>query len=200
MKFRPSLEKLALTSKGSALSPDGCISTFMPPLCLSAGMLGPSFPEGFRLSFPTRTNYMYAVVERPVPELRAFTFCMWLRPTEGGIGTPLSYAVPAQPNELVLLQGLHTPTELLVDDKVLPRFRLLGVRYLGQLKNLVKPAKVMCEYHLIYRAFVSDLIQRRVICMSKDKVYILQGCEAQSNSCIVQFSASSWDSAVYETH
>uniref|UniRef100_H3D1R1 Neuronal pentraxin receptor a n=1 Tax=Tetraodon nigroviridis TaxID=99883 RepID=H3D1R1_TETNG len=85
---------------------------------LSAGMLGPSFPEGFRLSFPTRTNYMYAVVERPVPELRAFTFCMWLRPTEGGIGTPLSYAVPAQPNELVLLQGLHTPTELLVDDKV----------------------------------------------------------------------------------
>ncbi|CAG02545.1 unnamed protein product, partial [Tetraodon nigroviridis] len=94
------------------------------------GMLGPSFPEGFRLSFPTRTNYMYAVVERPVPELRAFTFCMWLRPTEGGIGTPLSYAVPAQPNELVLLQGLHTPTELLVDDKVLPRFRLLGVAQL----------------------------------------------------------------------
>lgn len=66
---------------------------------------------------------MYAVVKRPVPELRAFTFCMWLRPTEGGIGTPLSYAVPDQPNELVLLQGLHTPTELLVDDKVLPHSR-----------------------------------------------------------------------------
>lgn len=83
-------------------------------------MLGSSFPEGFRLSFPARTNYMYAVVRRSVPELRAFTFCMWLRPAEGGIGTPLSYAVPAQPNEMVLLQGLHTPTELLIDDKVPP--------------------------------------------------------------------------------
>lgn len=76
---------------------------------------------------------MYAIVKHPVPELRAFTFCMWLRPAGGGIGTPLSYAVPAQPNELVLLQGLHTPAELLVDDKVLPHFRFLGVRYLNHL-------------------------------------------------------------------
>ncbi|XP_073941015.1 LOW QUALITY PROTEIN: neuronal pentraxin-2 [Takifugu rubripes] len=85
---------------------------------LEEGMLGSSFPEGFRLSFPARTNYMYAVVKRSVPALRAFTVCMWLRPAEGGIGTPLSYAVPTQPNELVLLQGLHTPTELLINDKV----------------------------------------------------------------------------------
>lgn len=62
---------------------------------------------------------MYAVVKQSLPTLRAFTVCLWLRPAEGGIGTPLSYAVPAQPNELVLLQGLHTPTELLVNDKVL---------------------------------------------------------------------------------
>lgn len=61
---------------------------------------------------------MYAVVKQSIPTLRAFTICLWLRPAEGGIGTPLSYAVPAQPNELVLLQGLHTPTELLIDDKV----------------------------------------------------------------------------------
>uniref|UniRef100_A0A3B4V321 Neuronal pentraxin-2-like n=1 Tax=Seriola dumerili TaxID=41447 RepID=A0A3B4V321_SERDU len=70
------------------------------------------------LSFPTRTNYMYAVVKHSIPKLRAFTLCLWLRPAEGGIGTPLSYAVAEQPNELVLLQGLHTPTELLVNDKV----------------------------------------------------------------------------------
>uniref|UniRef100_A0A667YGD8 Neuronal pentraxin receptor a n=1 Tax=Myripristis murdjan TaxID=586833 RepID=A0A667YGD8_9TELE len=70
------------------------------------------------LSFPSRTNYMYAVLRHPIPELLAFTVCLWLRPAEGGIGTPLSYAVPEQPNELVLLQGLHTPTELLVNDKV----------------------------------------------------------------------------------
>lgn len=61
---------------------------------------------------------MYAVVKHAIPALRAFTVCLWLRPAEGGIGTPLSYAVPAQPNELVLLQGLHTPAELLINDKV----------------------------------------------------------------------------------
>ncbi|KAM9843432.1 neuronal pentraxin receptor a [Aulostomus maculatus] len=77
-----------------------------------------SFPEGYRLSFPTRTNYMYAVVKQPMPKLRAFTLCLWLRPAERGFGTPLSYAVSEQPNELVLLQGLHTPSELLINDKV----------------------------------------------------------------------------------
>ncbi|XP_053194597.1 neuronal pentraxin-2 [Scomber japonicus] len=85
---------------------------------LEEGVSGHSFPEGYRLSFPTRTNYMYAVLKHPIPKLRAFTMCLWLRPAEGGIGTPLSYAVPDQPNELVLLQGLHTPTELLINDKV----------------------------------------------------------------------------------
>ncbi|XP_069557521.1 neuronal pentraxin receptor a isoform X1 [Brachyistius frenatus] len=85
---------------------------------LRQSMSGHSFPEGYRLSFPTRTNYMYAVVKHSIPKLRAFTACMWLRPAEGGIGTPLSYAVPEQPNEVVLLQGLHTPTELLINDKV----------------------------------------------------------------------------------
>ncbi|XP_029364314.1 neuronal pentraxin receptor a [Echeneis naucrates] len=85
---------------------------------LEEGVPGHSYPEGYRLSFPTRTNYMYAVVKHSIPKLRAFTLCLWLRPAEGGIGTPLSYAVPEQPNELVLMQGLHTPTELLINDKV----------------------------------------------------------------------------------
>ncbi|XP_034047235.1 neuronal pentraxin receptor [Thalassophryne amazonica] len=85
---------------------------------LEGGISGHSFPEGYRLSFPSRTNYMYAVVKHPIPKLQAFTICMWLRPTEGSIGTPLSYAVPDQPNEVVLLQGVHTPTELLINDKV----------------------------------------------------------------------------------
>lgn len=92
---------------------------FMPSFWIFQGISGHSFPEGYRLSFPTRTNYMYAVVKHSIPTLRAFTVCLWLRPAEGGIGTPLSYAIPAQPNELVLLQGLHTPTELLINDKVL---------------------------------------------------------------------------------
>lgn len=62
---------------------------------------------------------MYAVVTHSMPKLRAFTICLWLRPAERGIGTPVSYAVPEQPNELVLLQGLHAPAELLINDKVL---------------------------------------------------------------------------------
>lgn len=62
---------------------------------------------------------MYAVVKHAIPALRALTVCLWLRPAEGGIGTPLSYAVSKQPNELVLMQGLHTPAELLINDKVL---------------------------------------------------------------------------------
>ncbi|KAJ0033828.1 hypothetical protein NQD34_000935 [Periophthalmus magnuspinnatus] len=82
------------------------------------GMGEPSFPDGFVLSFPIRTNYMYGVVRREVTEMYAFTACLWLRPTEGGIGTPFSYSVPGQPNELVLLQGAHNPVELLINDKV----------------------------------------------------------------------------------
>lgn len=80
---------------------------------------GNSFPEGFRLSFPTRTNYMFALMKHPIPKLRAFTACLWLRPAGGGIGTPVSYAVPEEPNEMVLLQGLHAPSELLINGKVL---------------------------------------------------------------------------------
>lgn len=61
---------------------------------------------------------MYGMVRKVVPEMYAFTVCMWLKPTDGGIGTPFSYAVPEQPNELVLLQGVHNPVELLINDKV----------------------------------------------------------------------------------
>ncbi|KAK0133572.1 Neuronal pentraxin-2 [Merluccius polli] len=78
-----------------------------------------SFPEGFRVAFPSRTNYMYARVRASLPQLRALTTCLWLRSTERGpVGTPLSYAVPGQPNELVLLHGPCLALELLVNDKV----------------------------------------------------------------------------------
>lgn len=85
---------------------------------ISKGDAGLSFPEGFRLSFPARTNYMFALMRHAVPKLRAFTACLWLRPAAAGIGTPLSYAVAEQPNELVLLQDRSAPAELLIDDKV----------------------------------------------------------------------------------
>nr|XP_020441886.1 neuronal pentraxin receptor-like [Monopterus albus] len=77
----------------------------------------PSFPDGFVLSFPMRTNYMYGLVRKEITEMYAFTACVWLKAKEGGIGTPFSYSVPGQPNELVLLQGVHNPVELLINDK-----------------------------------------------------------------------------------
>ncbi|KAM6941663.1 neuronal pentraxin receptor b [Lycodopsis pacificus] len=78
----------------------------------------PSFPEGFVLSFPMRTNFMYGLARKEITEMYAFTACVWLRAKGSGIGTPFSYSVPGQPNELVLLQGVHNPAELLINDKV----------------------------------------------------------------------------------
>ncbi|XP_054897492.1 neuronal pentraxin receptor b [Poeciliopsis prolifica] len=78
----------------------------------------PSFPDGFVLSLPLRTSYMHGLVRKEITEMYAFTACVWLKPKEGGIGTPFSYSVPGQPNELVLLQGVHNPVELLINDKV----------------------------------------------------------------------------------
>ncbi len=84
------------------------------------GLTDYSYPQGYKLSFPVRTNYMYGLVRRNIPEMYAFTACLWLKPAESGIGTPFSYAVPEQPNEVVLLQGIHNPAELLINDKVRP--------------------------------------------------------------------------------
>ncbi|XP_026872422.2 neuronal pentraxin receptor b isoform X1 [Electrophorus electricus] len=77
-----------------------------------------SYPMGYKLSFPMRTDYMYGLVRQNIPEMYAFTACLWLKAAGNGIGTPFSYAVTEQPNELVLLQGVHSPAELLLNDKV----------------------------------------------------------------------------------
>lgn len=63
---------------------------------------------------------MYARVRKALPELYAFTVCMWLRSRSGGSGqgTPFSYSVPGQANEIVLLEAGHDPMELLINDKV----------------------------------------------------------------------------------
>ncbi|KAG7271335.1 hypothetical protein CRUP_037284 [Coryphaenoides rupestris] len=56
----------------------------------------------FQLTFPLRTNYMYAKVKKSLPEMYAFTVCMWLKSNASpGVGTPFSYAVPGQANELL---------------------------------------------------------------------------------------------------
>ncbi|XP_066563727.1 neuronal pentraxin receptor [Amia ocellicauda] len=85
---------------------------------LEQGLSDYNYPEGYKLLFPSRTNSMHAVVRQAVPELYSMTACLWLRPRGGDVGTPFSYSVPGQPNELVLLQGPHSPVELLINDKV----------------------------------------------------------------------------------
>ncbi|XP_018425560.1 PREDICTED: neuronal pentraxin-1-like [Nanorana parkeri] len=75
--------------------------------------------ENFRVSFPLRTNYMYAKVKRTLHhEIFAFTICLWLKSNSSpGVGTPFSYSVPGQANEVVLIEWGNNPMELLINDK-----------------------------------------------------------------------------------
>jgi len=66
---------------------------------------------------------MYAKVKKSLPEMYAFTVCMWLKSNASpGVGTPFSYAVPGQANELVLIEWGNNPMEMLINDKVHSHF------------------------------------------------------------------------------
>ncbi|KAH0631951.1 hypothetical protein JD844_019870 [Phrynosoma platyrhinos] len=61
-------------------------------------------PDAFKVSLPLRTNYLYGKIKKTLPELYAFTVCLWLKSSASpGIGTPFSYAVPGQANEVAQL-------------------------------------------------------------------------------------------------
>lgn len=76
-------------------------------------------PDAFKVTIPVRNNYMYARMKKSLPELYAFTICMWLKSKgPAGVGTPFSYSVPGQANELVLLEWGTNPMELIINDKV----------------------------------------------------------------------------------
>ncbi|XP_048351351.1 LOW QUALITY PROTEIN: neuronal pentraxin-2 [Sphaerodactylus townsendi] len=92
-------------------------------LCLGTSAF--KSPDEFKVSLPLRTNYLYGKVKKTLPELYAFTVCLWLKSSASpGIGTPFSYAVPGQANEVVLIEWGNNPIELLINDKVaqLPLF------------------------------------------------------------------------------
>ncbi|KAI3352737.1 hypothetical protein L3Q82_019321, partial [Scortum barcoo] len=75
--------------------------------------------EKFQLTFPLRTNYMYAKAKRSLPEMYSFSVCLWIKSNASpGVGTPFSYAVPGQANELVLIEWGNNPMEILINDKV----------------------------------------------------------------------------------
>ncbi|NWS68254.1 CBX6 protein, partial [Crotophaga sulcirostris] len=76
-------------------------------------------PDAFKVTIPVQNNYMYARMKKSLPELYAFTICMWLKSKAlAGLGTPFSYSVPSQSNEIVLLEWGTNPLELLINDKV----------------------------------------------------------------------------------
>ncbi|KAM4526426.1 neuronal pentraxin-2b isoform 1-T1 [Fundulus diaphanus] len=76
-------------------------------------------PEQFKLSLPQRTNYLYGRITKTLPEMYAFTLCMWIKSSASpGVGTPFSYGVPGQANEIVLIEWGNNPIELLINDKV----------------------------------------------------------------------------------
>ncbi|CAM4460612.1 unnamed protein product [Lepidochelys olivacea] len=76
-------------------------------------------PDAYKVTIPVRTNYMYARMKKSLPELFAFTICMWLKSkASSGLGTPFSYSAPGQANEIVLMEWGHNPMELLINDKV----------------------------------------------------------------------------------
>lgn len=86
------------------------------------GDVGFKSPENFKISLPLRTNYHYGKVKRSLPEMYAFTICLWLKSSASlgtpGVGTPFSYGVPGQANEIVLIEWDNNPVELLINDKV----------------------------------------------------------------------------------
>lgn len=89
--------------------------------CPSTGNNAFKSPEDFKVSLPLRTNYLYGRIKKSLPEMYAFTVCMWLKSSASpGIGTPFSYGVPGQANEIVLIEWGNNPIELLVNDKVGP--------------------------------------------------------------------------------
>jgi len=62
---------------------------------------------------------MYAKAKRSLPEMYSFSVCLWIKSNASpGVGTPFSYAVPGQANELVLIEWGNNPMEILINDKV----------------------------------------------------------------------------------
>ncbi|CDQ67168.1 unnamed protein product [Oncorhynchus mykiss] len=78
----------------------------------------PKSPDAFQIGFPMRTNYMYGRIKKTLLiEIFTLTVCLWIKGGSGpGLGTPFSYSVPGQANELVLIEWGNNPMELLVND------------------------------------------------------------------------------------
>uniref|UniRef100_A0A670K5H5 Pentraxin (PTX) domain-containing protein n=1 Tax=Podarcis muralis TaxID=64176 RepID=A0A670K5H5_PODMU len=92
---------------------------YLSQLCFLLIFVHLFLSEDFRVGFPLRTNYMYVKVKRTLHhEIFAFSICLWLKSSSApGMGTPFSYSVPGQANEVVLIEWGNNPMELLINDK-----------------------------------------------------------------------------------
>ncbi|MGH0168228.1 UNVERIFIED_CONTAM: hypothetical protein FKN15_054158 [Acipenser sinensis] len=102
-----------------SLSTTNVTNTVLQNGLLACGQKENRPADKFQLTFLLRTNYMYAKVKKSLPEMYSFTVCMWIKSSASpGLGTPFSYAVPGQANELVLIEWGDNPMEILINDKV----------------------------------------------------------------------------------
>lgn len=70
---------------------------------------------------------MYAKAKRSLPEMFSFSVCLWIKSNASpGVGTPFSYAVPGQANELVLIEWGNNPMEILINDKVMGKLIIMA--------------------------------------------------------------------------
>ena len=58
--------------------------------------------DNYALLFPRKGTSDY-VITRGMPNLKAVTFCLWMKTADkGNVAVPLSYAVPGSDNEITL--------------------------------------------------------------------------------------------------
>ncbi|XP_053494100.1 neuronal pentraxin-2 [Ictalurus furcatus] len=116
---RSPLKPIASSARGAYNKLDSVLSHLYHRSPETGNQKRPKNPDGFQIGFPMHTNYMYGRIKRTLlNEIFALTVCLWLKGGSGpGIGTPFSYSVPGQANELVLIEWANSPIELLVNDK-----------------------------------------------------------------------------------
>ena len=67
--------------------------------------LSNSSVAGYTLQFPKKGTRDYVIIKRGMPNLSAVTVCLWIKTDRNtrNEGTPLSYAVLGESNELLLI-------------------------------------------------------------------------------------------------
>lgn len=78
----------------------------------------------------------------------SFSVCLWIKSNASpGVGTPFSYAVPGQSNELVLIEWGNNPMEILINDKVTENcLSWTDFTHFTALQGIIV---ALCMYHIV---------------------------------------------------